>query len=362
MSGFYTNGRTNFPPAFANEHKDDLTTPHPCDYCAQRSSKNAFLVVIDQPATLHGSSAPHVYDENFNEGKIFVWWRAEGLWKTGIAWELNSTATVKFVDWNGTVLKTQTVSRGGTVTPPADPTRAHYTFVGWNRTDFTGVNFDMIVKAMYEEISPHIVNFYDCDDSDDGRTRTLIASISVSDGAVPVLTSSPTFGDFVVDEWLPDDGSPDFGQPITADASYGAHWKMNINIAQMMLGTDTAATVTNTTTLVQNAPAGWTMTANCTGSFVHNAANASHSSKLDVWCGPSIAAAYRNNGKTVNISNFDTINTNSSQDEYTLDLGANVEETVPENASKIFVRIVKLNSNCPAKWTYKNLVVTVYLY
>lgn len=42
--------------------------------------------------------------------------------------------TIQFVDWNGTVLSTQTVEYGKTPTTPNNPTRDGYTFVGWDST------------------------------------------------------------------------------------------------------------------------------------------------------------------------------------------------------------------------------------
>jgi LPXTG-motif cell wall-anchored protein/uncharacterized repeat protein (TIGR02543 family) len=39
--------------------------------------------------------------------------------------------TVTFKDWDGSVLKTDTVDYGGDATPPTDPTRDNYTFAGW---------------------------------------------------------------------------------------------------------------------------------------------------------------------------------------------------------------------------------------
>ena len=41
--------------------------------------------------------------------------------------------TVKFIDHDGAVLKTETVQHGGTATPPADPVREGYTFTGWQK-------------------------------------------------------------------------------------------------------------------------------------------------------------------------------------------------------------------------------------
>ena len=56
--------------------------------------------------------------------------------------------TVTFVDWDGTVLKTQLVVEGAAATPPADPTRLGYTFAGWD-VDFSSINADLTVTATY---------------------------------------------------------------------------------------------------------------------------------------------------------------------------------------------------------------------
>lgn len=56
--------------------------------------------------------------------------------------------TVNFVDYDGTILKTEEVIKGGAATAPADPTHPEYEFVKWS-VDFSVVTEDLEVKAIY---------------------------------------------------------------------------------------------------------------------------------------------------------------------------------------------------------------------
>ncbi|MBR6109463.1 MAG: InlB B-repeat-containing protein [Clostridia bacterium] len=68
------------------------------------------------------------------------------LWK-----EVNSTTyTVTFTDWDGTVITSVEVAEGGSATPPADPTREGYNFIGWSGT-YTDVHQNEVVTATYEK-------------------------------------------------------------------------------------------------------------------------------------------------------------------------------------------------------------------
>ena len=63
------------------------------------------------------------------------------------------TYTVRFKNWNGMVLESQTVSHGSSATAPADPTRPQtpghtYTFSGWNKA-FTNVTQNLDITATY---------------------------------------------------------------------------------------------------------------------------------------------------------------------------------------------------------------------
>jgi uncharacterized repeat protein (TIGR02543 family) len=77
-----------------------------------------------------------------------------------------NTYTVTFVDWDDTELKKETVEHGKAATAPKDPERDGYTFTGWEPSDFTNVTSDLIVKAQYQQnITYYTVKFIDYDDT-----------------------------------------------------------------------------------------------------------------------------------------------------------------------------------------------------
>ncbi len=77
-----------------------------------------------------------------------------------------NTYTVRFLDYNGTVIDTQTIDHGSDATPPADPTREGYRFTGWQGT-YTGITADTDITATYVEATAvtHWVTFYDWDNT-----------------------------------------------------------------------------------------------------------------------------------------------------------------------------------------------------
>jgi hypothetical protein len=62
-----------------------------------------------------------------------------------------STYTVIFKDYDGTVLKTETVEEGSNATAPSNPTREGYEFTGWS-IELTNVIENIEVVAEYEEV------------------------------------------------------------------------------------------------------------------------------------------------------------------------------------------------------------------
>ena len=70
--------------------------------------------------------------------------------------------TVTFVDWDGTILQQTTTRPGMMVTPPADPVRPGYTFRGWDSQEYNWVVSDLTITATYYD-ETFTVRFYDWD-------------------------------------------------------------------------------------------------------------------------------------------------------------------------------------------------------
>lgn len=62
--------------------------------------------------------------------------------------EESAVYTVTFQDFDGTVLKTETVTSGEAATAPENPQREGYTFVSWDK-DFSDITEDAVIKAEY---------------------------------------------------------------------------------------------------------------------------------------------------------------------------------------------------------------------
>lgn len=70
---------------------------------------------------------------------------------------------VTFIDYDGTIISTDIVNSGGNATPPSDPTREGYTFISWNQS-YDNVTSDMEIVAVYE-INRYTVTFVNPDGS-----------------------------------------------------------------------------------------------------------------------------------------------------------------------------------------------------
>ena len=103
-----------------------------------------------------------------------------------------NTYTVTFKDWNGTVLKTQQVQYGGAATAPANPTRAGYTFTGWDKA-FTNVTANLVVTAQYS-INSYTVTFKDWN-------GTVLKTQQVQYGGAATAPANPTRAGYTFTGW-----------------------------------------------------------------------------------------------------------------------------------------------------------------
>ncbi len=138
---------------------------------AQYSILQFTVTFIDYDGTVlkteivdYGNSATPPEDPT-REGYLFAGWDTDF---SNVTSDLTVTAqysilqfTVTFIDYDGTVLKTEIVDYGNSATPPEDPTREGYLFAGWD-TDFSNVTSDLTVTAQYS-ILQFTVTFIDYD-------------------------------------------------------------------------------------------------------------------------------------------------------------------------------------------------------
>lgn len=69
-------------------------------------------------------------------------------WVVSGSVRLNEVYTVTFEDYNGDVLKTESVISGGSTTPPTKPVRDGYEFVGWDKS-IDNITADTTIRAKY---------------------------------------------------------------------------------------------------------------------------------------------------------------------------------------------------------------------
>lgn len=116
--------------------------------------------VLKTTLVLPGGDAEPPFDPK-REGYTFVGWRPavtniQGNTTIYAQYEKldssESELTVRFIDYDDTVLYTQKVAYGADAITPQNPSREGYTFTGW-RPAITGVTKDMDTYAQYEKIS-----------------------------------------------------------------------------------------------------------------------------------------------------------------------------------------------------------------
>ena len=122
--------------------------------------------------TSEATTPPFIFTSTFPSYDIplYVPIESENLYRTANVWKnftdirrIGNIQIVRFLDWDSSEIAKVLVPNGTAATPPADPTRIGYTFIGWDK-DFSNVTEDMTITAQYE-INRYKVDFLDWDNS-----------------------------------------------------------------------------------------------------------------------------------------------------------------------------------------------------
>lgn len=123
--------------------------------------------------------------------------------------------TITFKDYDGTVLKTETVEYEKSVTAPTDPTRTGYTFIGWD-ANFSKITTDLTVTAQYSQngTTNYTVIFKDWD-------NTVLSTQTVAVNNAAIAPANPTCTGYTFTAW-----DTDFSK-ITSDVTVIAQYSIN---------------------------------------------------------------------------------------------------------------------------------------
>lgn len=134
--------------------------------------------------------------------------------------------TVTFKDWDGTVLKTQTVLLGANANPPSAPSReqtAQYTylFTGWDNS-YKNVTADVVCTAVYmESIRRYRVRFYDGSTLKDEQMIPYGTRAMYEGEALSKSHDNPELYYWIMSGWYPPVSN------ITKDVDTYTQWEEN---------------------------------------------------------------------------------------------------------------------------------------
>ena len=152
----------------------------------QKQSTTATNYTANVASYISGLSNVVVTAHNTNfSGNTFELYE---LW-IDVDYTASTTYTVRFLDWDNSVISAQTVTRGGSATAPPNPTRDGYVFTGWDKS-FTNITANTDIHAQYS-IKTYTVRFLDYDD-----TELKSETVNHGDSATPPANPSRVGYDF----------------------------------------------------------------------------------------------------------------------------------------------------------------------
>lgn len=134
------------------------------------------------------------------------------------------TFTVTFVDYDGTTIVQREVVKGQAATPPENPTRKGYTFVGWD-TDFSNVQGRLRVTAQYE-VNSYKVTFMSLGQKVEGDDVVSKADFGTAITPPQLNVAGLVFKGWYTDENYAEGSLVDFGTFVMPDSEvvFYAKW------------------------------------------------------------------------------------------------------------------------------------------
>ncbi|MCL2135657.1 MAG: InlB B-repeat-containing protein, partial [Candidatus Bathyarchaeota archaeon] len=137
---------------------------------------------------------------------------------------------VRFLDWDGIVLKNEQVAYGDDATPPEDPIRDGYTFTGWSGS-YTNIISDIDVTAQYTLIHQEPTTYAVIYDAAGGSGAPTGGQYDPG-VTVTVASGVPTRSGYTFAGWLYNGVTYNAGQTFTmpeTDVTLVAQWTQNSN-------------------------------------------------------------------------------------------------------------------------------------
>lgn len=151
--------------------------------------------------------------------------------------------TVKFLSWDGSTIKTETVTYGSDATAPEAPDREGYDFNRWSH-DFTNVSANLEVTAIYTQ-KEYVVTFVDSDDS-------VLSTQTVKHGEAATAPTAPTKDGYTFIGW----DNTNYGyvtQAMTIKAMYVEGTGVTYTVTARALGNSGSVSPIGVTTVQENA-------------------------------------------------------------------------------------------------------------
>ena len=148
------------------------------------------------------------------------------------------TYTVTFKDYDGTVLKSETVRKGEGATPPSAPTRTGYAFSGWSGT-YQNVSSDQIVTATYTAKTSALTF-----NANGGSGTMTTGKVATYGQAMPTGITLPTRSGYTFTGFY--DASSGGTKYYNADGTSAQNWDKNTTSGTTLYAQWTANTYTVT--------------------------------------------------------------------------------------------------------------------